>query len=132
MEKNIRFESRLRLDRIVYRRSRDAEMRGTPDDAAILHEEGLRRFVTDSELLRDGIRYSAMCLHGHHCIVRQKCFGCAVVEMRHEFIERFHADTARIAMLEEQHGARFGLGKQAVQIIEMAKRPEVGVHVSSV
>jgi len=78
-------------------------MRGTPDDTTVSDEKCLRRFVPDAELLRDGIRYSAMCLYCHHRIVRQKCSGCAIVEMRHEFVERFHADTARVAMLEEQY-----------------------------
>jgi len=78
--------------------------------------------VADAELLRDGIRYSAMCLYCHHRIVRQKCSGSALIEMRDEFVERLHADAACVAMLEEQHWPRLGFNEEPVEVINVLER----------
>ena len=84
--------------------------------------------MSDAELLRDGIRYSAVRLNRHHRIVRQERFGFTLVEMRDKFLERFHADTARVAMLEEQHRPRVGFGKEAVELVNMLERSEIRMH----
>jgi hypothetical protein len=115
-----RFPQRIRVD---------AEVRRRPDDAAVAHEERLRRLVTNTEPGRDRVRHLAMRLYGHHGVARIVTLLGKVGE---QLIQGFGTDAARITVLEQQQRAMAGLHNGAIELVNSVDRRQVWMHVQSV
>ena len=91
---------RLRFEDRGDRWRRDSEMRGMPSDLAFLQDEQLRRLVADAKPRRDIVRETSIGLHRDDPSVHgSRLEGCG------QLFERFRADAAPRAVLEEQHEA---------------------------
>jgi hypothetical protein len=96
-------------ERFLQRRRVDAEVRGRPDDAAILHDERLWGLVADAKPGGNGVRDLTVCLNRNHRVARVAPLHG---QMSQQLIERFSTDAAGIAVFEEHQGsmARFSEG----------------------
>src|SRR2546430_2613586 len=104
-------------------------MRCAPYDATVANQEGLRGFVADAKSRRDGIRYVAVRLYRHHRIVRVRR---ALVQVRHELVQRFGADAARKAVLEEKQRPPPRFSNDTVELIDSFYCRQVGMHLTPV
>ena len=75
----------------------------------------------------DCVRDVSVCLHRHHR-VRRGGPSRPAVEMFDELVERFRARAARVAVLEEQQRAVLGLGKQAIELVDLCQGCQVGMR----
>ena len=66
-----------------------------------------------------------MGLHRYHRVFD---VGWFPIQMGHELVERFGADSAGMAVLEEKQGPIVGGGKQTVELVEPLKRSQLWMH----
>ena len=87
-------------------------MRGVPDRHSVAKEDDLRRFVPHPEPGFRLVRQAAMALDRDHVVRRLvRHFG----DVRVEGVERFAADAAGAAVLENQDGPLARLGNSGFQ-----------------
>ena len=81
-------------------------MRGTPHHTSVADEQRLRRLVPDTEALGDRVGQGAVSLNRDHGV--SGIARAITLEMPYQLVQRFRADAAREAVLEEQHGPSVG------------------------
>ncbi len=103
----------------------DAKVRRGPDDAAILDEDGLWRLMPYAQPRGDGVRQLAVGLNRHHGVSRTERL---MVQVLDELIERFGADPARVAVLEQQERSHRRPFQERVELFHMMQRRQLRVH----
>ena len=97
--------------------------------------------MADAQRLRDRVRDGAMRLDGHHRVAGRAILRVPrdvmtlrsrIIHVCHQLVERFHAHAARVAVLEEQYGARFGFGDQTVELVEVLDCCQLRMHLNPV
>ena len=71
-----------------------------------------------------------MRLHRDHRVTDR--FEALGVEMIDQLIQRFSADAARVAVLEEQQRPLMGFGEKLVQLVDMLQGSQVWMHSQTV
>jgi hypothetical protein len=95
---------------------RDPEVGRAPDWAPVAKENHLRRLMANTEARRRLIGNIAMALHCDD-LVRHTAVGG--VNVRAQLIQRFAADPARAAVLEQKDGPLTRLGNRRFELVDM-------------
>jgi len=88
-------------------------MRSMPDNAFILYQKRLRRFVADTETLGDGIGQTPVFDHQNDAGFQSFSF----FSKAHELIVDLIADRALRAMLKNENGIGFGPLQKLFEIV---------------
>src|SRR4029078_1344789 len=110
---------------LVELRGGDAEVRGVPDHLAVAQEDRLRRFVSEAPPLRGGVGHRPVGLDREH-LVRHGRLALRL-DVRMQLVERFAADAAITAVLEQQDRALARLGYRGIQRLDVYQRRQ-GFH----
>src|SRR2546426_4048890 len=105
---------------------RDPEVRGVPHRAAVAHEDGLRRFVTNAEACGNGVGDIAMRLNGHDCVTDA---ARLLLDVCTHLVQRFCGDATRIAVLEEKQRTHARFRQHAFELVDSRDRRQVTFHI---